>query len=57
MFVGFNAHITEQGVVSPYFEDFSQGLFDEQKSVVQAHLCSYFFIDDGVLDAARIEEV
>ena len=56
MFVGFNAHITEQGVVSHYFEDFSQGLFDEQKSMVQAQLCSYI-IDDGVLDAARIEEI
>ncbi len=55
MFVGFNAHITEQGVFSPYFKDFGQGLFDDQKSMVQAQLNSYV-LDEGVLDVARIEE-
>ena len=55
MFVGFNAHITEQGVFSPYFKDYGQGLFDKQKSVVHSRLCSYV-LDDSILDAARIEE-
>lgn len=55
MFVGFNAHITEQGCFSPYFKDFGQSLFDEQKSTVHSSLSSYA-LDDGILDAARIEE-
>lgn len=55
MFVGFNAHITEQGVFSPYFKDFGQCLFDEQKNTVCSRLSSYI-LDDGILDAARIEE-
>lgn len=55
MFVGFNAHITEQGVFSPYFKDFGQGLFDGQKSEVRSRLRSYA-LDEGILDATRIEE-
>lgn len=55
MFVGFNAHITEQGVFSPYFKDFGQGLFDEQMNTVHSSLSSYA-IDENILDAARIED-
>lgn len=55
MFVGFNAHITEQGCFSPYFKDFGQSLFDEQKDTVHSQLDSYV-LDEGVLDASRIEE-
>ena len=55
MFVGFNAHITEQGVFSPYFKDFGQGPFEEQMNTVHSSLSSYA-LDDGILDAARIEE-
>ena len=32
MFVGFNAHITEQGVFSPYFKDFGQGYSTNRKT-------------------------
>lgn len=55
MFVGFNAHITEQGVFSPYFKDFGQEEFDKQKNTVHSQLSSYV-LDDGILDTARIEE-
>ena len=54
MFVGFNAHITEQGVFSPYFKDFGQGPFEEQMSAVHSGLSSYA-LDESILDAARIE--
>ena len=55
MFVGFNAHITEQGVFSPYFKDYGQPLFDNQKKSVQSQLSSYI-LDEGIVDASRIEE-
>ena len=55
MFVGFNAHITEANIFAPYFKEFGQSLFKEQKSTVRSQLSSYV-LDEGILDASRIEE-
>ena len=55
MFVGFNAHITEQGIFSPYFRNFGNTLFDEQREAVHSML-SACAVDEGILDASRIEE-
>ena len=55
MFVGFNAHISKKGVCPSYFKDYGQGLYDEQKNTVHSQLSSYV-LDEGVLDATRIEE-
>lgn len=55
MFVGFNTHITEQGVFYPKFKDSGQGLFDEQMSTVHSGLSSYA-LDENNLDASRIED-
>lgn len=55
MFVGFNAHITEQGIVAPIFYDKGKELFAEQKNLVSEKLNSYV-LDEGILEASRIEE-
>ena len=55
MFVGFNAHITERGILSPGFMNYRQGLFDKQKSTVRSQLKTYV-LDEGFLDTACIEE-
>lgn len=55
MFVGFNAHITEQGVFSPYFKECGQRHYEEQRTAVQSQLCSYIQ-DDRILDASRLED-
>ena len=55
MFVGFNVSITEQGIFSPHFYQYGVDSFNQQKLVVQNRLESYA-LDDGILDATRIEE-
>ena len=54
MFVGFNTHITEQGIFSS-FEEHGMGLFNNQKEIVKSELNGYV-LNDGALDASRIEE-
>jgi len=55
MFIGFNAHITEQGVFSPHFYNYGIETFKDQKASVESTLSKYV-LDDEIIDAARLEE-
>lgn len=55
LFVGFNANITEQGVFAPHFYQYGMDSFNQQKLIVRNRLDAYA-LDDGILDASRIEE-
>lgn len=55
MFVGFNVHITERSVFFPYYKQYDQNFFNNQKAFIESQLDSYI-LDDGILDASRIEE-
>ena len=55
MFAGINAHISEEGIFSPYFTEYGQELYNNQKNTVKRQIDSYV-LDDGILGASHIEE-
>ena len=54
MFVGFNAKISKEGFISPYFKTLETERIETQKREIQSQLKDYV-LNDGFLDATLIE--